>query len=415
MRCARALPTLQLMPAASSRRSPVATPLLGGLPGKTERPHPFGSPHAGHPIHHHVAGPSSVDPDKFFGPLRGRRACGKIGCGRSPRSTQLGAASPKISLIRGTDGGAAHCCHEHEGPTLFHPCSVPAGDRVHVIRCAGRISMMKEVDDAELVVARIAALDLGKAGLEACVRVPSPQRPGRRMQELRGYGTTTAQLLEMVAWLRQWGVQRAVMESTSTYWKGVYYLLEAEGFECWLVNAREVKNVPGRAKTDRADAAWLAKVAERGMCRPSLVQPPEIRRLRDLTRYRRALVQDRTREQQRVEKLLEDAQIKISAVLSNLHGVTGRAIMDALIAGERDPRTLARLAKASARKKTDRLEEALRGFFTEHHATILQMMLDNSDRISAQIAVLDARIAEAIGPFSRPAARLADIPGVSTV
>ena len=150
---------------------------------------------------------------------------------------------------------------------------------------------MEEIDDVELVVERIAALDLGKTGLEACVRVPSPNRPGRRMQELRGYGTTTAQLLEMVAWLQQWRVQRVVMESTSTYWKGVYYLLEAEEFECWLVNAREVKNVPGRAKTDRADAVWLAKVAERGMCRPSLAHPPEIRRLRDLTRYRRALVQ----------------------------------------------------------------------------------------------------------------------------
>jgi transposase len=218
-----------------------------------------------------------------------------------------------------------------------------------------------------------------------------------------------------VAWLRQWGVQRVVMESTSTYWKGVYYLLEAEGFECWLVNAREVKNVPGRAKTDRADAVWLAKVAERGMCRPSLVHPPEIRQLRDLTRYRRALVQDRTREQQRVEKLLEDAQIKISAVLSNLHGVTGRAMMEALIGGQRDPSTLARLAKGSARKKTERLEEALRGFFTEHHAVILQMMLDNCDRISAQIAELDARIQEAIGPFSAQAARLVDIPGVDAV
>ena len=147
---------------------------------------------------------------------------------------------------------------------------------------------MDEVDDVELLVERVAALDLGKAVLEACVRVPHPQRLGRRMQELRGYGTTTAQLLAMVAWLRHWQVQRVVMESTSTYWKGVYYLLEAEGFDCWLVNAREVKNVPGRAKTDRADAVWLAKVAERGMCRPSLVQPPEIRRLRDLTRYRRA-------------------------------------------------------------------------------------------------------------------------------
>jgi hypothetical protein len=146
------------------------------------------------------------------------------------------------------------------------------------------------------------------------------------MQELRGYATATAQLLAMAAWLRHWHVQRVVMESTSTYWKGVYYLLDAEGFDCWLVNAREVKNVPGRAKTDRADAVWLAKVAERGMCRPSLVQPPEIRRLRDLTRYRRALVQDRTREQQRAEKLLEDAQIKISAAsgAACITGVPGR-------------------------------------------------------------------------------------------
>jgi len=205
------------------------------------------------------------------------------------------------------------------------------------------------------------------------------------------------------------------MESTSTYWKGVYYLLETEGFDYWLVNAREVKNVPGRAKTDRADAVWLAKVVERGMCRPSLVQPPEIRRLRDLTRYRRALVQDRTREQQRVEKLLEEAQIKISSVLSDLHGVSGRAMMHALIAGERDPRTLARLAKSGARKKTDQLEEALRGFFTDHHATILTMMLDNSDRIGAQIAALDALIEDAISPFSRQATRLADIVGVNTV
>jgi transposase len=274
---------------------------------------------------------------------------------------------------------------------------------------------MDEVDDVDLVVQWVAALDLGKVGLEACVRVPHPHRPGRRMQELRGYATTTAQLLEMAGWLRRWQVQRVVMESTSCYWKGVYYLLEAEGFECWLVNAREVKNVPGRAKTDRADAVWLAKVAERGMCRPSLVHPPEIRRLRDFTRYRRSLVQDRTREQQRVEKLLEDAQIKISAVLSDLHGVTGRAVMDALIAGQRDPHSLARLAKSRARKKTGQLEEALRGFFTDHHATILQMMLDNSDRLTAQIAALDAKIEEAIGPFSRQAARLADIPGVNTV
>jgi transposase len=274
---------------------------------------------------------------------------------------------------------------------------------------------MEEVDEVELVVQRVTALDLGKATLEACMRVPHPSKPGRRMQEIRGYAPTTAALLEMAIWLRQWGIERVVMESTSDYWKGVYYLLEAEGFDCWLVNAREVKNVPGRAKTDRADAVWLAKVAERGMCRPSLVHPPPIRRLRDLTRYRRALVSDRSREMQRVEKLLEDAQIKISSVLSDIHGVSGRAMMEALIAGQRDPWSLARLAKGNARKKTDRLEEALRGFFTDHHATILQMMLDNIDRISAQIAALDARIAETIGPFSCQAAQLDDIPGVDTV
>jgi transposase len=205
------------------------------------------------------------------------------------------------------------------------------------------------------------------------------------------------------------------MESTSDYWKGVYFLLEAEGFDCWLVNARDVKNVPGRAKTDRADAVWLAKVAERGMCRPSLVHPPEIRRLRDFTRYRRALVQDRTREMQRVEKLLEDAQIKISSVLTDIHGVSGRAMMEALIAGQRDPHTLAELAKGSARKKTDRLEEALRGFFTDHHATILQMMLDNIDRISAQIIALDSRIEALLGPFSDRVARLCEMPGVDAV
>src|SRR6266511_3531386 len=129
---------------------------------------------------------------------------------------------------------------------------------------------------------------------------------GQRRQGLetfiRGYATTTRALLGLADWLHSWGVTRVVMESTSAYWKGVFYLLEAEGFDCWLVNARDVKNVPGRPKTDKADAVWLAKVAERGMCRPSLVQPRPIRQLRDLTRYRRALIRDRTREMQRVEK-----------------------------------------------------------------------------------------------------------------
>ena len=150
---------------------------------------------------------------------------------------------------------------------------------------------MDEVDGADLVVERVAALDLGKAGLEACVRVPHPQRPGRRMQELRGYGTTTAQLWAMAAWLRHWHVQRVVMESTSTYWKGVYYLLEAEGFDCWLVNAREVKNVPGRAC--RVRTPWherLPPTASR-RCRGTMRGPgPQLMQLGRVGHRRRGLV-----------------------------------------------------------------------------------------------------------------------------
>jgi transposase len=161
--------------------------------------------------------------------------------------------------------------------------------------------VVEEDEDQSLFVERIAALDLGKAVLEACVRLPHPSKPGRRVQEVRSFETRTAQLLALADWLRCERVTTVVMESTSDYWKGVYYLLEAEGFDCQLANAREVKNVPGRPKTDKADAVWLAKVAERGMFRPSLVHPEPIRRLRDFTRYRRSLVRDRSREKQRVE------------------------------------------------------------------------------------------------------------------
>jgi transposase len=271
---------------------------------------------------------------------------------------------------------------------------------------------VEEVEERELYVERVAGLDLGKAALEVCVRVPHPSRPGRRLQEVRGYATTTSALLAMADWFARCGVTRVVMESTSDYWKGVYFLLEAEGFDCWLVNARDVKNVPGRPKTDRQDAVWLAKVAERGMCRPSLVHPKPVRALRDLTRYRRSLIRDRTREMQRVEKLLEDAQVKLSSVITDIFGVSGREMLEALIAGQRDPQVLAAMARGSMRRKTADLEEALRGFFTDHHARILRMMLDNIDRLSAQIAVLDAAVEEVIAPFSAQVAQLDEITGV---
>lgn len=273
---------------------------------------------------------------------------------------------------------------------------------------------VEEVDEQELHVARVAALDLGKAVLEVCVRVPHASKPGRRMQELRRYGTTTSALLELADWLRGCQVTRVVMESTSSYWKGAFYLLEAEGFDCWLVNARDVKNVPGRPKTDKADAVWLAKVAERGMCRPSLVHPAPIRQLRDLTRYRRSLIRDQAREKQRVEKLLEDAQIKLSAQVSDLFGVSGRLMLQQLIdtAGRHSPSEVAELAKGRMRPKIPQLREALRGFFTEHHGVLLAMMLDNIDRLGAQITALDHRIEQVIAPFAHQVAQLVEITGV---
>jgi transposase len=283
------------------------------------------------------------------------------------------------------------------------------------VRPKVREVVVEEDGGQGLYVERVAALDLGKAVLEACVRLPHPSKPGRRVQEVRTYPTRTAQLLELADWLRCNQVTTVVMESTSDYWKGVYFLLEAEGFDCQVANAREVKNVPGRAKTDKADAVWLAKVAERGMFRPSLVHPEPIRRLRDFTRYRRSLVRDRSREKQRVEKLLEDAQIKLSSVISDIFGVSGRAMLDALAAGQRDPKVLADLARASMRGKTAVLREALTGFFTDHHAVLLTMMLDNIDRLTAQITVLEQQIEELVAPFCRQVEQLAEIPGVGRI
>ena len=170
-----------------------------------------------------------------------------------------------------------------------------------------------------------------------CVRVPDEDQRGRRLQEVDSYSTMTRSLLGMADRLACLGVTRVVMEATSDYWKPVFYLLEAAGFETWLVNAKDVKHLPGRPKTDKLDAIWLCKVAERQMIRPSFVPPPRVRRLRDLTRYRADLVAARTAEKNRVEKLLEDAQIKLSVVATDIFGVSGRDMLAALVAGEREP------------------------------------------------------------------------------
>ena len=246
-----------------------------------------------------------------------------------------------------------------------------------------------------------------------CVRVPDEDRPGRRLQEVQAYPAMTRFLLGLSDRLHCLGVTRVVMEATSDYWKPVFYLLEAAGFETWLVNAKDVKHLPGRPKTDKLDAVWLCKVAERQMLRPSFVPPPPIRKLRDLTRYRADLVAARTAEKQRAEKLLEDACIKLSAVITDIFGVSGRDMLAALVAGERNPKVLAQLARRSMRAKITVLEEAFTGHFTDHHAFLLRTMLGRVDAITADIAALDDRIAAEAAPLADAVARLDEIPGIS--
>jgi len=273
--------------------------------------------------------------------------------------------------------------------------------------------MLTTTHDTEEIIERVAALDIGKAELMCFARVPDEDHPGRRLQEVQPYPTLTRSVLGLSDRLRCLGVTRVVMEATSDYWKPVFYLLEAAGFETWLVNAKDVKHLPGRPKTDKLDAVWLCKVAERQMLRPSFVPAPPIRQLRDLTRYRADLVAARTAEKQRVEKLLEDACIKVSSVVADIFGVSGRDMLAALAAGERNPKALAQLARRSMRAKITVLEEAFTGHFTGHHAFLLQTMLGRVDAISADIAALDDRIAAQAAPLADAIARLDEIPGIS--
>jgi transposase len=272
--------------------------------------------------------------------------------------------------------------------------------------------VLQNTEEHEEIIERVAALDIGKAELVCCVRVPKPERVGQRLQEVATYSTMTRSLGLMADRLRELGVTRVVMEATSDYWKPPFYLLEAAGFETWLVNAKDVKHLPGRPKTDRLDAVWLCKVAERQMLRPSFVPPRPIRRLRDLTRYRVALVTEVGAEKNRVEKLLEDAQIKLSVVATDIFGVSGRAMMAALIAGQRDPKTLAQMARTRLRAKIPQLEEAFIGHFEDHHAFLLGRMLARIDALGADIAQLEERIDAEITPFDQAVTRLDEIPGI---
>ena len=275
---------------------------------------------------------------------------------------------------------------------------------------------MQDVQDEPLFVQRVAGLDIAKAEVEVTIRVPSDTTPGRRQQETRTFATTRAELESLADWLRSWGVTTAGMEATGDYWKPVFFLLESRGFDCELYNAAQVKALPGRPKTDRADSIWLAKITERGMICSSFVPPEPIRRLRTHTRYRRHLTQARTAEKERVEKLLEDGHLKLSSVISDIHGVSGRDMLDAIAAGQRDPRALAQLARGTMRGKIRRLEEALDcSFFTGQHAAVLAIMLAAIDYYTTQIDALTATIEELAEPWLRQIAQLDEVPGIGAI
>ena len=264
----------------------------------------------------------------------------------------------------------------------------------------------------ELLHPRCAGLDVSKRDAKVCVRVAGEGR-ARATSTVTTWGSMTNQVLAMREHLIAEQVTLVVMESTGDYWKPFYYLLEDAPFEVMLVNARQVKNLPGR-KSDVSDAAWLAQLGAHGLVRGSFVPPEPIRQLRDLTRTRTSVVRERGREIQRMEKLLEDAGIKLSSVASDISGVSGRAMLEALISGQRDPAALADLAKRRLRSKIPQLTEALTGRFNEHHAFLAKLHLNLIDQHALAIEELTARIEVVIKPFQGARDLIVTIPGIST-
>lgn len=261
----------------------------------------------------------------------------------------------------------------------------------------------------EVLVPRCAAIDIGRAEIAVCVRAPG-QREGTRRTQVRKFTTMSRDLLAVRDWLAAEQVTTVGMESTGDYWKPVYYLLE-DAFDVQLLNPQHVKNVPGR-KTDVSDAVWLCQLVEHGLARPSFVPPEPIRRLRDLTRYRSALTAERTREANRLHNVLEDAGIKLGVVVSDILGVSGRQMIQALIEGQRDPEVLAEMAYGRMRSKLPALREALTGRFNDHHGLMCRLTLGRIDSINATIAELNHEIEVMLEPFRPKLDRLRTIPGV---
>lgn len=261
----------------------------------------------------------------------------------------------------------------------------------------------------DIVHPHCAGLDVHKDTVVACARHHPPG--GRVRLEVRTFATHTAGLLQLADWLAAQGVTHAAMESTGVYWKPVFHVLEGR-CEVLLVNAQHLKHVPGR-KTDRLDAAWIARLLQHGLLRPSFVPPPPIRELRDLTRQRAQLVGEKVRVGNRIQKVLEDANVKLASVASEVLGASGRAMLRALIGGEADPGKLAELARGRLREKLPQLRLALAGRVTEHHCFLLRLLLDQLGQLEELIGRLEARVTEVLGPFEAKARRLMGVPGIS--
>jgi transposase len=266
-------------------------------------------------------------------------------------------------------------------------------------------------EEYEQVVERVAAVDVAKASGMVCTRVPHPDRPGKQRTLVWEVPATTNAVLELGEQLAAERIEKVTLEATSDYWRIWFYLLEAAGLDVQLVRAQDVKQAPGRPKSDKLDAVWLAKLTERGMLRPSFVPPAEIRALRDYTRLRTDLARERTRHYSRLESCWKDALIKVSAVASKLDTLSVRDMVEALIAGERDPQVLAGLARGRMRVKHAALAEALTGRFDAHHAELARMLLDQIDSVTAQIARLTTRIEQLIAAI--PAAQGIDADGTT--
>lgn len=262
----------------------------------------------------------------------------------------------------------------------------------------------------QVVVERCAFLDVHRDTVMACARVPDGE--GGRREEVAEFRTTTSQLLVLSDWLVERGVTLVGMEATGVYWKPVHWVLEEAIDDVWVINARHMRNVPGR-KTDVADAQWGAQLLEHGLVRPSFIPPRPTREQRDLTRYRKSVIEERGRETQRLHKVLEDAGVKLSSVASSVLTKSGREMIDALVAGQRDPDVLAEMAKGRMRAKIPELRDALAGRFNAHHALLCRAMLARIDQADATIDELTQQIEKLLDPHEAAVRLLVGIPGVS--